>query len=150
MTLNYLTRSDAGEVFNLTLAFQIRAVSQASPASPSRPPPSPLKSAPRAAGPAPLEFIITCFTAGLAPGKLLWKKGVLRNAPRLGRWKKGIIKTALKIASARRSNWNFGIHEYQKVFLSFPTISRWRPDVCFFQLEAHSWRMSSSVFKWVG
>lgn len=85
MTLNYLTRSDAGEVFNLTLAFQIRAVSQASCLAVSSAALA-AKSAPRAAGPAPLEFIITCFTAGLAPGKLLWKKGVLGNAPRLGRW----------------------------------------------------------------
>lgn len=84
MTLNDLTRERRGEVFNLTLAFQIRAVSQGSCLAISSAALA-AKSAPRAAGPALLEFIITCFTAGLAPGKLLLEKGVFRKAPRLGR-----------------------------------------------------------------
>lgn len=70
-----LNTEQRGEVFNPTLAFQIRAVSQvcchaASSASFAS------KSCPVAAGRALLDFIITCFTAGLVPGGLLLKRPI--------------------------------------------------------------------------
>lgn len=67
-----LNTEQRGEVFNLTLAFQIRAVSQVSCHAASSAALA-TKSCPVAAGRALLDFIITCFTAGLAPGRLLLK-----------------------------------------------------------------------------
>lgn len=82
-----LNTEQRGEVFNLALAFQIRAVSQVSCHAVSSAALA-SKSRPLAAGPALLEFIITCFTAGSAPGKNSFGKGVFRNTLGPGRWKK--------------------------------------------------------------